>query len=43
MKPEQDVQALLLNKRGKYSKELTSGDTDEFDELKKVGLNLRLV
>lgn len=40
MKSEQDVQALSLNKRGKQLEELTSVDTDEFDDLKKKGLNL---
>ncbi len=40
MKSEQDVQALSLNKRGKQSEQVTSVNTDEFNELKKRELNL---
>lgn len=41
MKLEQDEQALSLSKRGKQSEQLTFVDTNDFDELKSRGLNLR--
>lgn len=40
MKSEQDVKALSPNKRGKQPEQLTSVDTDDFNELKKRELNL---
>jgi capsular exopolysaccharide synthesis family protein len=41
MKSEQDVQALPLSKNGKQSEQLALVDIDEFDDIKKRGLNLR--
>ncbi len=41
MKSEQDVQAFSPSKSGKKSEQLALVDIDEFDDLKKRGLNLR--